>query len=150
MTMAEFPAIFAYLRAAFAAYEPQGVLLHDDAHRYTLGTHEVREKDGYRTWFGGVEIRKTYVSAHLIPVYVHPDLLNDTGDALRQRMQGKSCFNFRKPDAALFAQFAALLARGAARFVSDGRLLPAALRSDAAHDAKIGGAEPAPPNPPPF
>jgi hypothetical protein len=119
---AAFAAIFQRLRASFVAYEAQCVVLHDEPHRYYLGTHEVRAKDGYRTWFGGVEIKKTYVSAHVIPVYVYPELLVSAPESLRKRMQGKSCFNFAREEEALFAQFDALLQAGAARFAKDGRL----------------------------
>ncbi len=120
--MDEFQTIFDRIRAIFAAHEAKCVVLHDAPGRYYLGTHEVRAKDGYRTWFGGVEIRKNYVSAHLIPVYSHPDMLESVDPDLKKRMQGKSCFNFRKLDAAPLDQFAALVDAGAARFAEDGRL----------------------------
>jgi hypothetical protein len=45
--------------------------------------------------------------------------------ALRRRMQGKSCFNFRQVDPDLRAELAALVRRCAVRFASDGRLKPA-------------------------
>ncbi len=98
------------------------MLLRDEPGNYSLGTHEVRAKDGYRTWFGGVEIRKAYVCAHVMPVYIHPDLLAGISPALRKRMQGKACFNFKKADPDLISELACLIARGAARFAEDGRL----------------------------
>ena len=49
-------------------------------------------------WFGGVRSGKAYVSYHLMPVYSHPALLEAISPALRRRMQGKSCFNFKAPD----------------------------------------------------
>ena len=118
----DFTPIFEALRALFLPYAPLGVVLHDEPGRYYLGTHEVRAKDGYRTWLGGVEIKKSYVSAHLIPVYVHPDLLDCVSADLRRRMQGKSCFNFKKADPTLFDELSGLLARGVARFQEEGRL----------------------------
>lgn len=96
--------------------------MHDEPTRYYLGTHEVRAKDGYRTWFGGVEVKKNYVSAHLIPVYVHPAMLETASPDLRKRMQGKSCFNFKAVDDALFEELHALVDAGVARFQADGRL----------------------------
>jgi hypothetical protein len=57
---------FERLRALFAAYAGRAVVLHDEPTRYYLGTHEVRAKVGYRTLLGGVEIKKAYVSAHLM------------------------------------------------------------------------------------
>ncbi len=118
----DFEAIFADLRAAYAKYEKKCVVIADEAGKYYLATHEVRAKDGYRTWLGGVEIRKGYVSAHLIPVYAHPDMLEDVSDALCKRMQGKSCFNFKKPDAALQKELKSLIDAGVKRFQADGRL----------------------------
>ena len=112
----------ALLRPLYARYESQCVVTRDEPDNYYLSTHQVREKDGYRTGFGGVEIKKSYVSAHLMPVYVHPDLLDGIGETLRKRMQGKSCFNFRKRDDEVFEDLSALIARSVARFEEDGIL----------------------------
>ena len=120
--MSAFDEIFQVIRPMFAAHAPACVVLHDEPGRYYLGTHEVRAKDGYRTWLGGVEIKKRYVSAHLIPVYVHPELLANLSGPLRKRMRGKSCFNFARPDAALFDELRTLIDAGVAHFKRDGRL----------------------------
>lgn len=114
--------VFAALRPVYAAYAGRCVVLHDEPGKYYLATHEVRPKDGYRTWLGGVEIKKKFVSAHLMPVYAHPDLLDGVPEPLRARMQGKSCFNFSSIDAAVLRAFAALVKRGVDRFAKDGRL----------------------------
>ena len=97
-------------------------MLHDEPGKYYLGTHEVRAKDGTRTWFGGVEIKKSYVSAHLIPVYAHPELMDGITAKLRQRMQGKSCFNFKSAESELLAEFGRLIGAGFRRFKADGRV----------------------------
>jgi hypothetical protein len=73
-------------------------------------------------FFGAVKIGKRYVSFHLMPVYVHPDLLDGMSRELRKRMQGKSCFNFTRPDKALFAELETLTAAGFARFQQDGTI----------------------------
>lgn len=116
--------VFEMLRPLFSRHADRLVVLQDAPDRYFLGTHEVRARDGYRTGFGGVEIRKSFVSVHLMPVYVHPDLLEGLSPELRRRMQGKSCFNFRKPDPRLFEELSGLVAAGLARFEADGRLRP--------------------------
>ena len=72
---ANLESIFERVRALYRAHESHCVLLVDEPGRYQLATHEVRAKDGYRTHFGGVEMKKNYVSAHLMPVYAHPDPL---------------------------------------------------------------------------
>jgi hypothetical protein len=61
-------------------------------------------------WFGGVRIGRTYVSLHLMPVYMFPELLKGLSPGLRARMQGKSCFNFKRVDPELFAEVDGLLA----------------------------------------
>lgn len=119
---AELSPIFDRVRALFAPHAAKCVVLHDEPARYYLGTHEVRAKDGYRTWFGGVEVKKSYVSAHLIPVYAHPDMLEAISFDLRRRMQGKSCFNFKTVDDRLFDELRQLIEAGVARFEQDGRL----------------------------
>jgi hypothetical protein len=71
-------------------------------------------------FFGKVEIGKRYVGFHLMPVYMHPDLLDGVSPELRKRMQGKSCFNFTRTDPALLAELSDLTARSVARMKADG------------------------------
>jgi hypothetical protein len=63
---------------------------------------------GKPLWFGGVEIKKNYVSYHLMPVYTSPELLKDVSAELRARMQGKSCFNFTRLEPHIAAELAKL------------------------------------------
>lgn len=114
--------VFQTLRALFSAHADKCFVVRDDPANYYLGTHEVRAKDGYRTGFGGVEIKKAYVSVHLMPVYVHPDMLEKMTPGLAKRMQGKSCFNFKKSDDRLFDELEQLIQNGVSRFQQDGRL----------------------------
>lgn len=79
-------------------------------------------KPGERMWFGGVRAMKNYVSVHLMPVYSHPALLADISPDLKKRMQGKSCFNFRAEDPALFDQLEALTRAAAAVYAKPFRL----------------------------
>ncbi|MGJ8572835.1 MAG: hypothetical protein ACSHXI_19280 [Hoeflea sp.] len=122
MSQEDLTATFDALRPLFYRHADRCVVLRDEPHCFYLGTHEIRQKDGYRTGFGGVEINKRYVSAHLMPVYVHPDLLINLSPDLRKRMQGKSCFNFRQPDQPLFDELDELIKLGMARFDEDGKL----------------------------
>jgi hypothetical protein len=59
-------------------------------------------------FFGAVQTKKSYVSYHLMPLYEDPALLSDISDALRKKMQGKSCFNFTADDPVLFKELEAL------------------------------------------
>ena len=77
---------------------------------YRLNTRHVR-KDGYVLMFGAVEIKKRYVSYHLMPVYMAPQGVLAISDQLRQRMQGKACFNFTRINEGLFAELSDLTRR---------------------------------------
>jgi hypothetical protein len=59
-----------------------------------------------------IKISKAYVSYHFMPVYMFPKLRAAASPALQKRMQGKSCFNFKTADPALFAELAQLTATG--------------------------------------
>ncbi len=87
--------------------------------RYYLNTRHVM-KNKKPLFFGSAEIRKTYVSFHLMPVYVNPGLLDGMSPALRKRMQGKSCFNFKQPDASLIAELRELTRAGYEDYVEQG------------------------------
>ncbi len=56
------------------------------------------------------------VSFHLMPLYWEPALAKGISLNLRKRMQGKSCFNFVAPDAALFRELGRLTNRGFALY----------------------------------
>ncbi|AZI59213.1 hypothetical protein EH165_14765 [Nakamurella antarctica] len=72
--------------------------------------------NGMRSWYGGVQTKKNYVSYHLMAVYEDPELLNDISTKLRVRMQGKSCFNFNALNDELFAELDALTGVGFCEF----------------------------------
>jgi hypothetical protein len=84
-------------------------------------------------WFGGVQTRKRYVSYHLMPVYVFPELLDDVSAELKKRMQGKSCFNFTRVDQRLFHELAQLTEKGYQLFV-DARLIVRSVESGEVSD----------------
>ena len=65
-------------------------------------------------FFGAVQTKKSYVSYHLMPVYENPAILSGVSDALRDRMQGKSCFNFTADEPLLFKELDALTKKCAA------------------------------------
>ena len=87
-----------------------------------LDTHHIM-KNGRPLYFGSTIIKKNYVSFHLMPVYLHPEMLDDISDALRKRMQGKSCFNFKKIDEELFAELAELTRCGLELYQADGYIV---------------------------
>jgi hypothetical protein len=69
-------------------------------------------KNNKPLFFGAVQIKKNYVSYHLMPVYVNPGLLDSISDNLKKRMQGKSCFNFKSVDPELFEELSELTRAG--------------------------------------
>lgn len=109
--------IFARLRAILQLYAPQMVVVKEGADSYYLDTtHTMQNKKPL--FFAAATIGKSYVSFHLFPVYVCPDLLEGMSDGLKARMQGKSCFNFKRVDALLFEELAKLTQAGFERFQS--------------------------------
>ena len=83
-----------------------------DEHGYLyLNTrHIMRNKKPL--FFGSVQIKKNYVSYHLMPIYVNPSLLDNLTPTLAKRMQGKSCFNFKSIDDSLFEELRELTLAG--------------------------------------
>ena len=67
-----------------------------------------------------VEIGKAYVSYHLLGLYGNTTLLDGMSKELQARMQGKTCFNFKKNDEALFKELERLTVRGLASFKKAG------------------------------
>lgn len=106
--------VFAALRAILVASAKHLKVTADGPKGYSLNTPY---SPAWRKelFFGGVQVTKNYVSFQLFPVYMFPDLLDGISEGLRTRMQGKSCFNFRAPDPALFRELGALTERGLAR-----------------------------------
>jgi hypothetical protein len=52
---------------------------------------------GQPMWLAEVCLGKAYVSYHLMPLYMNPKLQSAIPAELKRRMQGHSCFNFKKP-----------------------------------------------------
>ncbi len=109
-----FNLIFEQLKQILQPYESKLVLEADTPDNYSLNT-PYSEKFRKEVFFGAVQIKKNYVSFHLMPVYMFPDLLETLSPPLRKRMQGKSCFNFSKADGPLFEELAALTQRSVER-----------------------------------
>jgi len=107
--------VFRRLREIFARHVPPLVVTVDAPGNYSLDAPRP-DLPAPRRYFGGVRMTKNYVSFYLMPVYGLPALQDAISPALRRRMQGKSCFNFRAIDEPLFDQLARLTARSAADF----------------------------------
>jgi len=117
--------VFTELRSVLVPYANQLVVTADGADGYSLDTRHILP-NRQPLFFGSVKVQKNYVSFYLMPVYVFPELLEGISDELRKRMQGKSCFNFKKLDSDLFAELASLTRAGFERYQTAGYIKPAA------------------------
>ncbi len=119
--METFEQVYQELREILKPYEAGLVVEYDTAQGYSLNTH-YSEKWKKAIFFGAAVIKKNYVSFHLIPIYIYPDLLRDISPGLKARMQGKSCFNFKRSDPILFAELTALTQKSVERARQDALL----------------------------
>jgi hypothetical protein len=115
-TQQDFEAIFVRLRSILQPYAQRLTVTADQPDNFYLDT-AYSEQYKKPIFFGAVQIKKNYVSFHLMPVYARPDLLEGMSPELRKRMQGKSCFNFTKLDEKLIDELTTLTQRGFERFV---------------------------------
>jgi hypothetical protein len=115
-------ALFDRLAAIFAPYRSNLIAKADEPRNLSLETPPPMANPS-GLFFGAVKVGKRYVSFHLMPVYVHSNLLQGISPELRKRMQGKSCFNFTRQDDALLGELETLTAAGFARFQGEGRIL---------------------------
>src|SRR2546430_1225167 len=106
-----FSIVFEQLKRILQKYESNLVVQADTPGNYYLSAG-FSQKYQKELMFGAVQIKKNYVSFYLFPVYMFPDLLNDLSPQLKTRMQGKSCLNFSKRDAAIVVELAALSQKG--------------------------------------
>ena len=119
MSEANFPVLFARLKAILAPYAPHLTVVDDQPGKFYLETG-YSEKWNKPLFFGSAVVQKNYVSFYLMPVYMFPDLLEGLSPALKKRMQGKSCFNFKQVDDALLGELEALTRQSFARFQQEG------------------------------
>jgi hypothetical protein len=120
-TQKDFTSIFLLLKKVLKLYEKHLRIIVNKKDNYSLnaGYDENRKTDIY---FGAVQIKKNYVSFHLMPVYVNPNLLNDISPELKKRMQGKYCFNFISIDNKLFKELSNLTKKGFEFYKQNGML----------------------------
>lgn len=111
--------VFMELRAIMAPYADKLDPKKDDQAELYLDTRFI-QKNKKPVFFGAVQVKTSFVSFHLMPVYSQPALLDGLSPALKRRMQGKSCFNFTEIDKPLFDELAALTKAGFASYQQQG------------------------------
>jgi len=101
-------AVFASLKAVFSRVAKHLALKTDTQTEYALvgkSPSPFPQHRGHPIDFGSIRVGKSYVSLHLMPLYMCPELNQSISPGLKKRMQGKTCFNFKgDPDPELVAE----------------------------------------------
>jgi len=112
----DFAAVFAVLKPVLAKYAKRLSVKTDTPTEYTLlskSPSPFPQHKGQPLYFGSVRVGKAYVSFHLVPLYLCPELAQSVSPRLKKRMQGKACFNFKtSPEPELIADLKLLTAAG--------------------------------------
>ena len=109
----EFESIFARLREILRRHSGALTVSADTPDHFCLHlAYSPKFKKGFPVAW--VKVSKAYVSYHFMPVYMFPNLRDGLSKKLRTRMQGKSCFNFKAVDEALFEELERLTVEGLA------------------------------------
>jgi len=93
-----FEPVFDALKALLKEHATVLAVQSDSAQVYSLAGRvpsPFPQHKGNPMWFGSARMGKAYASFHLMPLYMNPPLVRLVSPALRKRMQGKSCFNFK-------------------------------------------------------
>jgi len=90
----------------------------DEPGNVILKTPWIEPGEKEPAWFAAVQLKKNYVSCHLMPLYALPALRDRISPDLQKRMQGKSCFNFKKVEPELFDALEKLMAGCAAAYAA--------------------------------
>jgi hypothetical protein len=96
----DFAPVFATLKTVLSKRAKKLAVRNDTPAQYSLVTKAPSpfpQHKGQPMWFAEVKLGKAYVSFHLVPVYMNPALSGTISPALKKRMQGKACFNFKNP-----------------------------------------------------
>lgn len=89
-----FEAVFAALREVLAAYSDRLLVTVDKPGDYQISSRTLKDRTGRPLFVAAVQIKKNYVSYHLLPLYMNPALQKKVSPDLKKRKQGMACFNF--------------------------------------------------------
>ena len=113
---ATFEATFRTLRGILEPYKRELLVQVDKPDAYELCSRTKKDRLGRPLFVAAVQVKKTYVSYHLMPVYAAPELLKGMSASLKKRMQGKACFNFTTIEPEQARELAALTKSGISAF----------------------------------
>jgi hypothetical protein len=111
-----FPETFRILRGVLEKHRGRMIVVADSPTDYSIASPDMVDRSGRPLFVAAVQIKKSYVSFHLMPVYVDPTLRDPLSPALQKRMQGKACFNFVTIEPADARELSALTNKGIAGF----------------------------------
>jgi hypothetical protein len=113
---ADFADTFAALRGMLETHAGKLLVTADTPTDFMMAVPTKKDRIGRPLFVAGIQIRKRYVSYHLMPVYLNPALLNTLSPGLKRRMQGKACFNFTTVDRGQLKELSTLTRKGIAAF----------------------------------
>jgi hypothetical protein len=114
----EFELAFQGLRKIMKPYDAKLRVIKDGPGGYMSESKSIRYQ-GKPVMFASIT-SKSYVAFHLFPVYMFPDLLKGISPELKKRMQGKTCWNFKKAEESLFAELGGIVKASFQRFAELG------------------------------
>ena len=109
---------FQGLRKILKPYDAKLRVIKDGPGGYMSESKSIRYQ-GKPVMFAAIT-NKSYVAFHLFPVYMFPDLLKGMSPELKKRMQGKTCWNFKKVEEPLFTELGGLVDASFRRFAEFG------------------------------
>jgi hypothetical protein len=114
METTDFQAIFTRIRQLMLPYaKKMDARVDKDGvyHLYIIKDIELAGRKFKECYFGGVLIQKTMVAFYFFPIYSHPKALEIPAE-IQKNLKGKSCFNFKKINAAQEKAISVLLKQG--------------------------------------
>ena len=87
--------VFGALRGVLEPLAGSMIVHTDTASEYQLCSSELKDRVGRPLMFAAVQIKKNYVTFHLMAMSGSAALNAALSPGLRKRMQGKACFNFK-------------------------------------------------------
>ena len=107
-----FPETFRTLRAILEQHRGKMIVTADTPTDYSLSSGTMTDRSGRPLFAAAVQIKKSYVSFHFMPIYVFPELRETLSPALKKRLRGTSKFTFTELDAPLLRELTALVKKG--------------------------------------
>jgi len=109
-------ATFAALRAILEPQAKRLTVTCDEPGHFELASPTMTDRIGRPLFCAAVQINKSSVSYHFMPLYGNMSLRNSLSPALRKRLQGKVCFNFTTVEPGQLKELAAVTKKGIAGF----------------------------------